>query len=149
MKALSRFKLIGRLINNRANIAAKQFADVKLELNQKKKKLDDLHIIAKEYREQLTNVNLQMSAEQFKQYHRFIDYLDFVIKQQADVVGMLNFEVEKKRLFWVQCRKQSKGLKDYIVNIEEQILVERLKNEQKELDSTVTDNYVYQNDPDV
>lgn len=144
MKTLSRFKLIGRLINNRANIAAKQFADAKLELNQKQRKLNELNQIAREYKAQLVDVNLQMSAEQFKQYHKFIDYLDFVIKQQTEVISMFNFEVEKKRKFWVQCHKQNKGLKDYIVNIEEQFIVERLKNEQKELDSTVTDNFVYQ-----
>lgn len=143
MKNLNRFKLIERLINNRVNIAAKHFADAKLEFNKKQQKLNELHQIAQEYRKQLVEINLSVPAEQFKEYHRFIDYLDFVIKQQQDVVNMIETEVEKKRGFWIQCYKQNKGLKDYIINIEKQIIVEKLKSEQKELDSNVTDSLTY------
>ena len=146
MKNLDRFKLIGRLISNRANMAAKQFANAKLELEQKQNKLSELQKIAKEYQEQLVDINLCMSAEQFKHYHKFIDYLDFVTKQQADVITMFNFEVEKKRRFWVQCHKQNRGLKDYIKDVEDKIVVDQLKIEQKELDSMVTDNFNCQND---
>ncbi len=143
MKKLNRFKLIGRLINNRANIAAKEFADGVTEFNKKQKKLEELHQIAKEYKAQLTNVDLQMSAEQFKQYHRFIDYLEFIIKQQTEVVAILKREVEKRRQIWVQCHTQNNGLKHYIEGVEAQIIAEQLKKEQKELDYTVSDNFFH------
>lgn len=144
MKILDRFKLIGRLINNRTNIAAKQFADAKLDLQQKQNKLNELNLLASDYRKKLANSNIRMSATTLKQYHKFLDYLDFVIKKQNEVVMNTDFEVKKKRRFWIQCHKQNKGLKDYIVNLEESIVADQLKSEQKEQDTSVTDNFVYQ-----
>jgi len=146
MNKLSRFKLIGRLVNNKTNIAAKDLADSITKLFKKQKKIEELQHIAVEYKVQLTNTNLQMSSVQFKQYHRFMDYLELIIKEQIAVIPILKREVEKKRLIWVQCYKQNKGLKNYIEKVEAQVVVEKLKKEQNEVDSTVTDSFFYKND---
>jgi len=124
-------------------MAAKQFADVTIELNRKQNKLEELHNILREYQAQLSSNNLQMSAEQFKQYHRFMDYLVFVIKQQNEVVAISKREVANKRRLFVQYHKQNKGLTGYIENVEMELIAEQLKKEQKELDFTVTDNFFH------
>ena len=147
-KKISRFKFIGRLINNRTNLAAKQLADSIGIYQQKQQKLVDLNNISKEYQTQISNINLQVSANDFKLYHRFIDYLDYVIKQQTETVVLAKQDVEVKRKSWIQFHRQNKELKNYIENIEKQYILEEAKKEQKELDTSVTDTYIYRNNTD-
>ena len=147
-KKINRFKFIGRLINNRTNLAAKQLADSIGIYQKKQQKLIDLDNISKEYQTQVSNVNLQVSANDFKLYHKFIDYLDYVIKQQAEAVDVAKQDVEVKRNTWIQFHRQNKELKNYVENIEKQYILEEAKKEQKELDTSVTDTYSYRKNTD-
>ena len=142
MKKLAKFKLIGRLINNRTNMAAKDLADFTNEYNKKQKKLTELQHLVQDYKDKLSAPNLEMAADHFKHSHRFIQYLEYVIKQQTEVVALYKRELDKKRQIWIYCHKQNKGLKGYISQVESELLIANEKKEQKDLDYTVTEIFV-------
>lgn len=102
---------VKRLAGDRAEAAAKVFAEAQQRLEQHKGRLQQLGAFREDYqRQRVSSAGGGMDGFRLRDYNAFIARIDEAIRQQEGTVRQAEAEVERTRLQWLEVLGRARAI---------------------------------------